>query len=56
MQCLNKKEWKILELKITQTRDPKSVLDGQMDRQMIDRWMDRQSGPITRPAFALEAG
>ena len=30
-QSLNKKEWKLLELKITQTMYPKSVADGRMD-------------------------
>ena len=33
MQSLNKKEWKLLELQITQTRRPKVLqVDGQMDR------------------------
>ena len=31
MQSLNKKEWKLLELQITQTRHPKSVADRQTD-------------------------
>ena len=39
MQSLNKKEWKLLELQITQTRHPKSVVD-------------RPSEPTTRPVFA----
>ena len=43
MQSLNKKEWKLLQLQITQTRHPKSVVGGQ-----TDGW----SGPITRPAYA----
>ena len=43
MQSSNKKDWKILELQIKQTRHPKSVADGQMDGR---------SEPTTRPAFA----
>ena len=39
MQSLNKKEWKLLELQITQTRHHKSVADG-------------QSGPTSSTAFA----
>ena len=31
MQSLNKKELKLLELQITQTRNPKSAADGQTD-------------------------
>ena len=47
MQSLNEKEWKLLELQITQTRHPKSVADRQTDGPT-----DRRSGPTTRPAFA----
>ena len=47
MQSLNKKEWKLLELQITQTRHPKSVADRRTDGQT-----DGRSGPTTRPAFA----
>ena len=43
MLSLNKKEWKLLELKITHTRHPKSDVDGQTEGR---------SGPTTRPAFA----
>ena len=35
-----------MELQITHTRHPKSVVDGRMDRRV-----NRRSGPITRPAF-----
>ena len=50
MQWLNKVEWKLLELQITQTRHPKCVADGQPDEQTAG-WTDRQSGPIIRTAF-----
>ena len=43
MQSLNKKERKLMELQITQTRHPKSVADG-------------RSVPITKPAFARDTG
>ena len=47
-QSLNKKEWKLLELQITQTWYPKVF---RMDRR-TDWRPDGQSGPSTRPAFA----
>ena len=47
LQSLNIKEWKLLELKITQTRHPKSDADGQTEGRM-----DGGSWPITRPALA----
>ena len=40
-----------MELQITQTRHPKSVADGQTNKQ-TDRPMDGRIGPTTRPAFA----
>ena len=43
MQRFNKKELKLLELQITQTRHPKSAADERMDGR---------SGPIARPVFA----
>ena len=55
-QSLNKKEWKLLELQITQTLHPKvfrtdGQMDGQTDRRTDGR-PDGRSGPTTRPAFA----
>ena len=50
MQSMNKKEWKLLELQITQTRHPKVL---QADRQ-TDVETGGQSRPITRPAKAMQ--
>ena len=45
MQSLNKKERKLLELQITQTRHPKSVAD-----RRTGGW----SGPTTRPVLEIK--
>ena len=45
----------MLELQITQTRHPKSVVDRRKDEQtnrQTDGQTDGRSGPTTRPAFA----